>query len=913
MRRGHKVLRAAVVVVAVASPRALAQPAAIARADSLFSAGAREAARRALDELIESATVRHDSSLLRDALLTRGRHAASLNRAVEAAPDLERAELLARRTGETSLARNAVRWWGYTQLGLGNLDAAQLAYDRLLAESLSADDSYHEAHARFGAAYIDLLAGRRVVARRGYERAIEIFRRLSLPREEMFVLVGLARVLADDGDVRAARVVYGDIVHRSRELGLQQPQAQALNNLAILEFQLGSGDRAIENYRAAIDLYTRVGEAGEILGASSNLAMCLYSLGRYDEAEALLDSTLARTEAAAYPDRLQSLLILRCDVARSQGNIALAESCLSSAFAISTEKNVSDRLSLLLARARTHIHSDPARASVELERDARQLRQVVGRLELAGLDLQRARLLFAAGSFPEALHVAREAAESAAKSQTLLTRLPALTLAARAAHQLGDRPQATALLDSALATWESIRGTPRDPEWRERWGALSRELAGEFVAQLLDLSEPASQTEIEATFAILQRFKARTFVERLTGFGALAGGDSLRAQAMGELSDLRALQSILRPDEALLDLHQSEAATAVFVLTKDGLALHRIPAQTGLVERAGLLWQVVAQPATGSPQAVAAAEVAIRSFAEDFLDAIADATQQRKLLIAPDQAWYAVPFEAMAELLGASELQLTRIPSAQVLLQLRSRRQHQTAQPASDDIQGLLIASSTGAEQALRGSLSEARDLAARWKNLRAEIDTPLELSELEHAGWLHFASHADADPQRPWNSALHVRLDSTSTRELTAHDILSLPLDARLCVLSACESAAAQVLPGEGMLGLASAFLIAGSDAVVAALWKVDDVSTADFMQVFYEALADGQSTAGALGVARSAIRSRAATRHPYYWAGFCLIGDPAGTIPLRAAADRRGVIGLAGLLLLVGGAVIFRRRRAL
>ncbi len=54
--------------------------------------------------------------------------------------------------------------------------------------------------------------------------------------------------------------------------------------------------------------------------------------------------------------------------------------------------------------------------------------------------------------------------------------------------------------------------------------------------------------------------------------------------------------------------------------------------------------------------------------------------------------------------------------------------------------------------------------------------------------------------------------------------------------------------------------------------LWDVHDQSTADFMKLFYEALAAGLDKARAVQVAMEAIRRE--RPHPFYWAPFVLVG---------------------------------------
>jgi hypothetical protein len=129
--------------------------------------------------------------------------------------------------------------------------------------------------------------------------------------------------------------------------------------------------------------------------------------------------------------------------------------------------------------------------------------------------------------------------------------------------------------------------------------------------------------------------------------------------------------------------------------------------------------------------------------------------------------------------------------------------------------------------------------------------------------------------------------------------------------VLSGCESALGRATPGEGMLGITSAFLAAGARTVVASLWKVDDRTTVDLMLAFYAGLDAGLGAGEALGAAQRTVRrSRPA---PFYWAGFVVVGDADATVPL--VRDNRSpilmlLLGL-GFLIAVGTGVRRLRRR--
>jgi CHAT domain-containing protein len=136
-------------------------------------------------------------------------------------------------------------------------------------------------------------------------------------------------------------------------------------------------------------------------------------------------------------------------------------------------------------------------------------------------------------------------------------------------------------------------------------------------------------------------------------------------------------------------------------------------------------------------------------------------------------------------------------------------------------------------------------------------------------------------DAQRPRLSALALTPEaggSPATSAFGLLDILGLKLRSKLVVLSACDTSRGRLLPGEGVLGPAQAFLEAGSAAVLASYWRVDDAATASFMQRFYTHLfAEHLSAAAAL---RRAQLEAAHTSSPHTWGAFALYGWPDSSI---------------------------------
>jgi tetratricopeptide (TPR) repeat protein len=156
----------------------------------------------------------------------------------------------------------------------------------------------------------------------------------------------------------------------------------------------------------------------------------------------------------------------------------------------------------------------------------------------------------------------------------------------------------------------------------------------------------------------------------------------------------------------------------------------------------------------------------------------------------------------------------------------------------------------------------------------------------------VHFAAHAVANTENPLDSAI-ILSGAGDSHKLYARDVMRQRLNADLVTLSACQTAGNKTYGGEGLTGLAWAFLSAGARNVVAGLWDVDDRATSQMMGGFYDALAHGRTPAAALREAKlSLMRSSRVYRKPVYWAAFetftRAVYDAAGAAA-RTAGSRR------------------------
>jgi CHAT domain-containing protein len=77
---------------------------------------------------------------------------------------------------------------------------------------------------------------------------------------------------------------------------------------------------------------------------------------------------------------------------------------------------------------------------------------------------------------------------------------------------------------------------------------------------------------------------------------------------------------------------------------------------------------------------------------------------------------------------------------------------------------------------------------------------------------------------------------DANEDTFLLAPEIAKLNLNADLTILSACDTGIGKLYEGEGINGLNTSFLVAGSNSTMLSLWPVDDSGTAITMQLLFK-----------------------------------------------------------------------------
>ena len=120
----------------------------------------------------------------------------------------------------------------------------------------------------------------------------------------------------------------------------------------------------------------------------------------------------------------------------------------------------------------------------------------------------------------------------------------------------------------------------------------------------------------------------------------------------------------------------------------------------------------------------------------------------------------------------------------------------------------------------------------------------------------------------------------------LTAAEMARMQLTGtQLVTLSACDTGRGVRRVGEAVYGLQRALQVAGARATLLSLWKVDDQATEVLMRRFYRRALQGEPLTQALQEAQQEFRRDPALKqrgwsHPFYWAGWQLVGIDASLL---------------------------------
>jgi CHAT domain-containing protein len=692
----------------------------------------------------------------------------------------------------------------------------------------------------------------------------------------------------------------------------------SVSNLGSLYSKLGDYPQALVYFSRAVDLFTRIGLADAALTAQNNSAQAQLSLGLIADAEATLKDTERRAEASGDQSSYAHALFLRGLVSRERGRLAeavafqhktLALRETMSDFPAMAESHAELSQLMLLLKRPTEAEAE-ARRAIALASEGRLLDTLAdAQLHLAHALEVQGRLADAQAEFERAIATTEQLRDQALVGQR--------SRQAFMRERIGPYAALGVLHSNAGRAWEALRtveqarartlldmvafGRPSSTLLSDTLRERERVVTTNLMAATVSLNDALSRKPVDSV-EIAAREEAR---------------DRARLAHQALMDDLHAANPrvrLSRGDAPALSKSDLDAivprgtVALAFMVNSDQVWVYAaIGAEGGAqvtAHRLSMPPAALMALADRFAKQVSSRDLAFASTARELYTALfsgvdAQVALATRLIIVPDGALWSVPFQALTTPRGRyliEERAVSYAPSLSSLVALRARSAERPARARALVALGDPVTSgSAGGDvrNAASGPLPEARreveSLGRLFGDARSTVLVGTAATEAalrkvaSRASVLHIASHGVLDNRSPMFSHLKLSGQDVGAPEvdgrLEAWELANLDLSADLVVLSACSTVGGVVGGGEGVIGLSWALMAAGASTAVLSQWEVDSSSTTALMLAFHQQRLKGTETVDA---APAALRAAALTmlkdpkyRHPFYWAGFIVMGS--------------------------------------
>lgn len=740
--------------------------------------------------------------------------------------------------------------------------------------------------------WLALRQGQLARALEAYERAERVFQRFGLPLQQAICAKNIGLLFSRRGDYDQALQATLAALAAFRALGRRSDIGAGHLHIGNIYYYAGRWSAALAEYARAEAIYAEIGMEGYQLIARRNRTMIYAEQHKPEAAHALLDSVEALAQKLGDQSELAEARRQRAWLLAEDGRLGEATALYIQARALFEQ--LGDPLGLADSAmeqgwlALRQAQPDQARALFEL------VAPLVAQLPYNRwrTDHGLARCAELAGDQAGALAHYRAASAAVARLRQSLASEDSSSALAQQAEQLHHD---ALRLAAAYAPAELLI------ELAEAQRALV--LARLLAAPPAPLAEAyrAEHERLHAQIAVLLGDPAAgdALDQALAAYAELL----LQARhgapkAPAPLDDLGAALDLAALRAQLAAAYGDDWTALVYVLAGDTLLIATVALDSATLTRTrydGELAGLVAEATQPNLRAYIYDDLGfllgerdrpwdcLHGLAERLLppEALARLHPGHRLLIVPAGPLHALPWPALrlAEGWLAERAVLQLAPSLVALGLLLARR----APPGQA---ALLVGCAEFGDRAepLPEVGAELDAVAAGWPGpadqLRDRAATRAALLGLGQAGALagyglvHIASHARLLSAR--GIAAHLKLWDA---DMLLPEVAGLRLAGALVVLAACDGAAADTLPGDEVLSLSWALLVAGARSVLASLWPVEDSGAHALMALLYHALAGTADAALALALAqRQLIATRRATpepgESPAQWASYMLLG---------------------------------------
>ncbi|MFT7581676.1 MAG: CHAT domain-containing protein/tetratricopeptide (TPR) repeat protein [Myxococcota bacterium] len=764
-----------------------------------------------------------------------------------------------------------------------SLRAAEVRWRAALTSARKSGDRYDEALALDKVGQLIKDQGNRVAAIGPRAEALAIRREIGDRFGMAVSQLGLGNLQNYLGHLDQARDDFKAALATFRSIQDGPGEGLALTNLGLVEGDRGRTAEALAHLEAAKHVFSRVDDPVALAFTHMGLANVYRGVGDADQAlhhlRAAYDIRQTRGETRHAAGTLSEIGLIELELlGRPRAAIVTLEAA---------EKQ---RTSLGYASDRAGYGAvSIARAYLELGEPEAARRRLLGALEsfrahktdsgvaVALVALGQTELVL--GRSTEALAAFEDAKRLSLTMKTPPVTASALAGAAQAEALAGHWPAAIAHSQEAIVAAETMRRAIDRQALRTLHLGRVRNVYDAGVAVLMgaaQAAEPAARPALwRRALTVHEQGRARGLRDLL-----------LQGEVVSPTThvlDLDELQQRLTSDEVVVDFAMGSVQSWVWLLTRDRLEVRALPGRAA-IERAA---RSVHAALVGRDAASLSA--ATRRLGKLVITPMGKLAAKRLRILA-DGALQYVPFSLLLP-----DVEVTMLPGLGLPGQDKAEgpalgRVLVFADPVFSTLDPRLAATarrpdSTAPLPRLRFTRDEAvavteaagDDVVSRMGFAASRGGVLAQ--DLSEVDVLHFAVHGTVDTRDPARSALvlsNVAEDGSALDgRLRLSDIHSLRLNARLVVLSACETALGREVRGEGLVGLTRGFLAAGADQVLASLWRVDDRAAATLMGHFYRALYGAQqSPSAALRSAQAAMRADPRWSAPHHWAAFVLYG---------------------------------------
>jgi len=668
------------------------------------------------------------------------------------------------------------------------------------------------------------------------------------------------------GDSAKAIALHQRALAIRTRLGELRGQAQTLTNLGLDFFSAGEHQAALDHYARALPFWRQLGDTQGEATTLHNMAEAHIYLRDWSAAIAFCNRALPLHRSVNdWPGYVHTLVHLG-EANNGLGDAVRAQQHQQHALSEARQRGLKWHeataiIELADSRAsagqRTQALAGYREALEKVQQAGWPQREAAPRLGIADTDPESA-----SAEYAKALELART-------YRNVPAQIRAHDGLARVALRRGAIAEARTHAEAAIAAIEASRAQVRSHHLRATFLATQR---GAYEL-LLEIHLRAGRTA--AALDTSERAHARALLE-LMAQTRTAASAAVPAKAA-------AIQAALDPGEVMLHYFAGSKSLFLLAVARDriqGFALGPVSVVNSRIRGIRTLLS-----APGRRQ-MAALDEGARQLSGILLQPAADILKGKTAVtIVADGPLYYLPFPVLPSPGSAGkrmieDYQISYAPSGSIWLN-RAAAQAAESWIGFSEPDPLPPHPRALAWPTLGGAAAEVSQIARLLPASNPVALTGKQAAEreaksarLSGARYLHFAVHGWLDDQRPENSALVLAPSPGEDGLLRVSEVSQLRLRARLAILAACDTGLGPTLSGEGVLGLARAFLHAGAERVMVSLWPVHDQSTQRLTAAVYEGIARGDAPGQALRLAQLRLLADPATRHPYHWAPFIVMG---------------------------------------